>query len=227
MDLTMLQIMRKIMTIAAMCALSIPVVAQDTGEVQPGFRHTLGLNTTGLLNQFRDDNADDPLKTPYLITYSVELGKLAMRVGIGPEYSSETIVRDGFTDSEENTLLRMDGRIGAGLVVVNDHRWQAIAGLDAVTGYFRERKIEDSGFDRVTDQEEIETFGGGPFIQLAFQISKRISLSAESAVYWQHQKTTQTQLFENFPDFNNVINENSGSDLEITLPNTIFVRIHF
>jgi hypothetical protein len=150
-----------------------------------------------------------------------------VRAGIGPEYSSETIVNEGFTDSEENTLLRMDGRIGAGLVILDDHRWQVIAGVDGVAGYFRDRRIEDSGFDRITDQEEVETYGGGPFIQLAFQLSKRISLSAESAVYWQHQNTTHTRLFENFPDFDNVISENSGSDLEITLPNTIFVRIHF
>lgn len=222
-----MKVLHKSIVIAAISTLSIHASAQESSEDQPGFKHMLGLNTTGLLNQFRDESTNDRFRTPYLITYSMELGKLAVRAGIGPEYSTETIVHDGFTDSEENSLLRMDGRIGAGLVVLDDHRWQAIMGLDAVAGYFRERNIEDSGFDRITDQEEVETYGGGPFIQLSFQLSKRVSLSAESAAYWQHRNTTQTQLFENFPDFNNVISENSGSELAVTLPNTIFVRLHF
>jgi hypothetical protein len=152
---------------------------------------------------------------------------VVFRAAIGPEYSTETIVRDGFTDSEENTLLRLDGRIGAGLVILDDQRWQAVAGLDGVIGYQRDREIEDSGFDRITTQTEIESLGGGPFVQIAYHLSRRISLGAESSVYWVSRTNTLTELFENFPDFNNVINKNTGSTLDITLPNTIFVRLHF
>ena len=213
--------------IVTICMLSLQVNAQpDSSVAQGGFSHTIGFNTTGLLNQFLDDT-NERFKTPYLITYSLELGRLVMRAGIGPEYSSETIVHDGFTDSEENTVLRIDGRLGAGLVVLNESRWQAVLGLDATGGYFRERNIEDSGFDRITDQEEIETFGGGPFLQLDFHLSKRISLGAESALYWLHKSSTHTQLFENFPDFNTILSKNSGSELEVALPNTLFIRIHF
>lgn len=212
---------------ALLFVLPLFVIAQEAEEPTRGIRHAIGLNTAGLLDRVIDDSEEDRFKTPYLIAYSIELGKLAVRAAVGPEYSSETIVHDGFSDSEENTLLRLDGRVGVGLIVLEDHRWQAIAGVDATGGYFRDRQIEDSGFDRITTQVETETFGAGPFIQVDFHVSKRISLGAESAIYWQQQKTTHAQLFENFPDFNNVLSENSGPELEITLPNTIFIRLHF
>lgn len=209
------------------CTVSMVSAQKDIAQESTGFKHTIGLNTTGLLNQFLDDTDKKDYKTPYLITYSIELGKLALRAGLGPEYTSETIVHDGFTDTEENTFLRLDGRIGAGFVVLEDHRWQAMAGIDIAGGYERDRSISDSGFDRITEQLELETIGGGPFLQLAYHVSKRISLSVESSVYWMYEKTTRTELFENFPDFNNVVSENTGSSLHVALPNTLFVRIHF
>ncbi len=223
----MTNISKKISLVAAIFLMCMCAQAQDIPDVQTGFRHTIGLNTVGIFDQFSDATQESPHRTPYLITYSVELGKLALRAGFGPEYSSETTVHDGFTDSEENTFLRLDGRIGAGVVILSDTKWQAIAGADLVGGYIRDRSIEDSGFDRITDQVETKNFGAGPFIQIAFQLSRRVSLGTDSALYWIHEKSTHTELFENFPDFNNVLSENSGSKLELTLPNTIFVRLHF
>lgn len=207
---------------------SLHSIAQQAMEAEdPGFNHTIGLNTVGLLNQFRSEDNEDRFQTPYLITYSLTLGKLVLRAGIGPEVTTETIIHDGFTNSEEHNFLRMDGRLGAGLVILDDGRWEAIAGVDAAGGYLRDQNIDDSGFDRITEQEEIETYGGGPFLQLAYNVSRRVSLSVESAAYWLHRQTTETLLFENFPDFNNIVRESSGSELELALPNTLFVRIHF
>jgi hypothetical protein len=210
-----------------LCLITASGIGQEVAaDKQPGLSHTIGFNTTGLLNQLLDD-PEERFRSPYLVTYSMELGKLLLRAGIGPEYSTETTVHEGFTDSEENTVLRMDSRVGAGLIVLNENRWQAAVGADIVGGYFRERSIEDSGFDRITTQTEIEHYGAGPFFQLDFHLSRRVSLGSECALYWTRQSTTHTQLFENFPDFNTILSENTGSELEVTLPNTVFVRVRF
>jgi hypothetical protein len=189
--------------------------------------HAIGLNTIGFFDQFTGDDNETRYRSPYLITYSGALGRIAIRAGIGPEYTSQTVVHDGFTNSEENSLLRIDSRIGAGITLVDDSRWEVLVGLDATYGYSRERDIEDSGFDRITNQIETQAFGGGPFIQIAYQISKRVSLSTESTLYWTHGTSEHIELFKNFPDFNTVLSKTTSNGLDLTLPNTIFLRIHF
>jgi hypothetical protein len=189
--------------------------------------HAIGLNTVGFFDQFIGDENETRYRSPYLITYTGSLGRVAIRAGIGPEYNSETVVHDGFTNSEENSLLRLDGRLGAGVKLVDDSRWEVLVGVDAMYGYLRDRDIEDSGFDRITNQVETRAFGGGPFIQIAYQISRRISLSTESTAYWTHATTEHVERFQNFPDFNTILSKTTSDGLDLTLPNTIFLRFHF
>ncbi|MDX1408460.1 MAG: hypothetical protein R3330_10015, partial [Saprospiraceae bacterium] len=200
--------------------------AQQTKQDSDGLRHAIGLNATGLLdNLFNAEDREGGL--PYLLTYELVAGRLVLRAGIGPEYTSETVVHEGFSDSQKRTDLQLDGRIGAGLRVLDEERWQLIAGVD-ITGYYGLEEItDDSGFDKITDEMESQRIGGGPFIQLSYQLSPRISLRTESALYINRYKETHTEIFENFPDFNNQLSKTTGTALDVHLPASLFVQFHF
>ncbi len=212
--------------IAGCLALNLFAQQEETEAPKPT-QHSIGLNTIGFFNQlFNSDNMPSH-SSPYLFTYTYAPDRVAFRAAIGPEYTSETTVHDGFSNSEEHTVLQLDARLGAGLVILDDRRWQAIAGVDGAVAYLRDRAINDSGFDRITTQTETKTFGAGPFLEVAFHLSRRISLSTESTCYWMHGTSENVELYKNFPDFNTVLNKTTISKLEITLPNTLFLRIHF
>lgn len=207
---------------------STPALCQSAhGDEPAGMQHIIGLNTFGLLNQLLDRSDSSEFRTPFLFTYTGDMGRMALRAGIGPRYKSETIVHQGFTDSEETSTLQIDGRLGVGMYFLNDGKWSALAGVDAVISYLRDRSIDDSGFDRITNQVEKTTYGGGPFIEFAFQVSPRVSLGAETALYWMYGKSKHSEVYKNFPDFSTVFSETTISELNITLPNTLFLRIHF
>jgi hypothetical protein len=203
-----------------------PASAQEATEAKI-LHHQIGVSTLGLLNLIRDDAEGSEFQTPILFSYAYRTPALIVRVGIGPKYSSESIERDGFTDREEISSLAIDGRIGAGIRFIADGRWEAYAGVDAAGGYHRDRTIEDTGFDRITEQTELRRAGGGPFLQVDYHLSPVVSLGAESGLYWIQETTKRTVHFENFPDFDSEISETTGNDLDVSLPNTIFLRFHF
>lgn len=204
----------------------LPLGAQQPVTDAPVLKHALGLNATGLLhNLFDGTEREDAL--PYLLTYDLALGKLLLRAGVGPEYATETVVHEGFADSQKRTDLRLDGRIGAGIHVLQHPRWQVATGVDIAGYYHLEEITDDSGFDKITQEMEDQGIGGGPFLQLTWHVSPRISLRTESAFYATRYKTTHTEIFENFPDFNNQLSKTTGTRLDIYLPASIFVQFHF
>jgi hypothetical protein len=90
-----------------------------------------------------------------------------------------------------------------------------------------DRTVDDTGFDKVTYENEEWNLGGGPFVQLVFRINDRISLSTDGALYFKHFNTTENELFENFPDFNNELSKTTGQKLEVFLPTSLFIHFHF
>jgi len=222
--------MKRFVTIPALVlclACLMDVSAQELPDNEtPVTKHSIGLNATGLLNNILNPDSEDN-RMPFLITYDLIMDKLVFRAGIGPEFMSETVVHEGFTDSQKRTDLQLDGRLGAGFRVVDDVHWNINAGLDIVGRYAVEKTTDDTGFDKVTDEVESQRIGGGPFVQIDYKISPRVSLGTEAALYFSHKQTTHTELFENFPDFNNQLSKTTGTQLDTFLPTSIFVHLHF
>ena len=222
--------MRSILLIACVCCLAQIGLSQDrrasNDDEKKTYTHSLGLNATGLIQDvFGSEN--DAHSLPYLFTYELELQQLGLRVGVGPSYTSETVVHEGFSDSQELTDLQLDGRIGVSFRLFEEDKWRFSGGVDVVGQYVLLKTIDDTGFDKVTDQIETESIGLGPFVQIAFQATNRISIRTESALYARRFKTTHTELFENFPDFNNELSKTTGTTLDTFLPTSIFIHLHF
>lgn len=210
-------------------SLALPLTGQEPAQEDRSEKrteHIVGLNATGLLHQVFGDS-DGTGDLPYLITYAWDAGKMHLRGGLGPEFRNETVVHEGFTDSEKQTFLDLEWRTGLGFEVLDEEKWGVLAGIDVVGSYTLDRTTNDSGFDKITDEIETWSLGGGPFIQLGYRLSQRISLSAESALYARHFNTTHSELFENFPDFNNELSETTGQQLDTFLPTSLFLHFHF
>jgi hypothetical protein len=215
-----------VLLIAATGVISAQEVTPDDAASQESFAHFVGLNATGLLQtvlNLEDDEGD----FQYLVSYDWDLGKMHLRAALGPEYSSNTTTHEGFTDREENTFFRMNSRLGLAFDLLDNQKWSVIAGVDAIGQYISDISTLDTGFDAVSEEEETWGLGAGPFIQLAFRISPRVSISTEAGFYGRYSESTLTETFENFPDFNNELSKTTGWALETSLPSAIFIQFHF
>lgn len=213
--------------IIVFATITLAVSQDDDAAAQNGmYKHTLGLNATGLIENLFNSEPDSR-SNPYLILYNYDMGKTNLRVSLGPEYLSSTETHEGFTDSQERTVIGIDARLGVGFDIVDEKRWKVMAGADIVGKYFLDETTNDTGFDKITDEDEEWNVGGGPFVQVLFFISPRISIATETGLYFRHFETTTTELFENFPDFNNQLSKTTGSELDFILPTSIFLQFHF
>jgi hypothetical protein len=137
------------------------------------------------------------------------------------------VVHDGFSDSQEMTLLDIEARIGLGFDIIDERKWIVRTGFDIVGAYSLDKITEDSGFDRVTNKTEGWNIGVGPFAQIIFKLSPRVSLSTEAALYGKHFSTTVSEEFDNFPDFNNVSSKTTGQSIDFFIPTSLFIHFHF
>lgn len=219
--------MKKIVLISLFIALCISAFAQNRqSDTTKTFRHDIGLNAIGMLRAlFNSDELD--AVTPYLFSYNLDMGKTNFRAGLGPSYSSSTETHEGFSDSEKTTSVDLDLRLGLGFDVVDHKRWTVRTGFDVIGGYRLDKTVDDTGFDKVTTENKAWNIGAGPFAQLIFRINDRISLSTDSALYFNHFNIEENELFENFPDFNNQLSQTTGQKLEVYLPTSLFIHFHF
>lgn len=198
--------------------------AQEAKE--PEYAHFFGLNATGLLHTVLNTEEGEN-ELPYLITYDWDLGKMHLRAAFGPEFESTSTTHEGFTDREETTYVCLDGRIGMGFDLLDNDRWFVIGGVDAIGRYISAIETLDTGFDAVSEEDETWSAGAGPFVQLAFRISPRVSISTEAGFYARYFENTITETFENFPDFNTELSKTTGWTLDSFLPSAIFIQFHF
>ena len=188
--------------------------------------HTIGLNATGLILNFTDTEEDE-YTNPFLFLYNWDSGTVNLRAAIGLEYRNSEEIHDGFTDKTINKTAGIDGRIGIGWDIFQEKRWKIMAGVDLIGGYHSSQVTNDTGFDKVTEEDKAWSIGTGPFINLAFYIAPRVSIGTESGLYFRYFENTTTELFENFPEFDNQKSKTTGSELSIILPTALFIQFHF
>lgn len=204
---------------------SVPAFSQEQAGDEQQNRHRLGLSAIGILERLTD--AGEAANPRFLITYRYSPGKVFVRAGVSPSYYSDEITHEGFTDKTDSLHLRIDARIGLGIPVFTNSNWQVDAGIDAVGQYSVEERISDSGFDKVSDQVKEKSIGGGPFVCFTFQINERISLGTDAALYFMYTEGTRNMLFENFPDFNDELDNSRSFELQAAMPSTIYLQFHF
>ena len=198
----------------------------ESETTRHNFKHDIGLNSIGLLSALFDGD-DAEFVTPYLVSYNLDMGKTNIRAAIGPKFSTSTVVREGFTDTQQQIATDIDYRLGLGWDIIDEPKWLVRSGVDMVGSYTLDKLVDDTGFDKITNQDREWTLGGGPFVQIVFRISDRISLSTDAALYFTHFNSQSKEIFENFPEFDNVISNTTGQELGAFLPTSLFIHFHF
>ena len=181
-------------------AFSCSLFGQD--ESQFKLKHELGLSTSFFQNNVLSNGQNS---NPYSLSYKLISHQLGLRIGAGATFSQNTIQEEGFADNQRDVDYTTDLRIGAEWRKPIKDRWLVYAGIDLIGTQIVDKTIIDSGFDKVTDISSTLGYGGGLVVGFQFYINEHLSLATEGAAYFRNMTTTTARLFENFPDFDDLV----------------------
>lgn len=170
------------------------------------YRHELGADITGLLNQFlnfgsanTNTNYYTPLPTYYL-TYRYLLEKTSVRFGVGGNYSKNSISDyqiDGKDKVFYNTYTNVSVRIGYEFVSELSKRWQAFYGLDFRPSIFSQDNPASysnggyiNGFKNAST-----TLGFAPLLGFRLRLNNRVSITTEASFSYNIQYYSKQRLF--------------------------------
>lgn len=189
-------------------------------------KHELSMDVTSLIRQFlRGDSIG--FDSPYFLTYKLLMGNQGIRLGLGGRYNRSLKYNEQFADNQVDVDREINMRLGYELRSQLGEKWLGYFGLDAVGLLSQTKTIRDSGIDVITNKLNIWGIGGGPTIGIQFYLTDRLSFSTEGSFYFVYLEEKSFELFQNFPQFNDVIEVNDKQELKITLPSTIYINYTF
>ncbi|MFK7972626.1 MAG: hypothetical protein AB8F95_19805 [Bacteroidia bacterium] len=189
----------------------------------------LGVSGNWMLRQIipvRNDSGFSQ-SSPYMVTARWGRKSWAVRFGLGGVYSRREIQLEGFGDKEIFYKNRYDLRLGFEKRYRLGEKLVGSLGLDATAFYQNDEQSVDSGFDVVTTAERSKGLGIGPVIGLSYFITPRLALFAEGSVIGQIASAESARLFQNFPQFDDEIEEVTSNNINIHLPATIYIAFIF
>jgi len=199
---------------------------QSNAQMDTSKRHEISLNTH-ILQSILGDNEN--IQQPYTVTYKWKYNQQnAIRLGIGGAFNQDKTQIDGFADSETRLSYAMDVRAGyERRIVFKKMKGFVYFGGDVAFNLEANELIVDSGFDKVSTIDRSWGAGLGPILGVQYYLTPRLSISTEGAFYFFYNKKTEAQLFENFPNFDDVINQVQGLELQQILPASIYLNYTF
>lgn len=209
--------------------LSQAAFAQTDDDLKP--EHQIGVNATLFIKQFLSFNDNVFNSSPYSLTYKYIDQNEGWRIGLGGSNTSSKSNPNNGTNITTNNGLNINVRLGYEWQKKLDKRWLMYYGLDGIYSYSKFRStssIQSGGFPPKTEEVISSTegfgFGGGPVLGMEFKISKRISLNAETAAYFNYGETRRRDKNTFFIGFER--NEfTANTSLFINLPTAIFFII--
>lgn len=214
--------MKKIIYIIICVVFTQSAFAQEDAKT---LQHEVGINTLLLQNLIVNQGETQP----FTFSYKLILDNKAIRFGVGGTFDRVLRREDGFADSETNITYNTDLRIGFEWrkTLGDNNNWLTYFGVDAVGLQAMDKTIIDSGFDKVSEYERALGFGAGPVVGLQYYINDHLSISTEGAIYFMKQESTSARLFENFPDFDDILNTIDEFHFNTILPTSIYFNYKF
>ncbi len=195
--------MNKLIVIFLLFFCSHACFAQDSTKAMDSTKakvyfNEFGFDMTAFLRQFTNSNSGTypsyyyPL---YYLTYRRHLDCGNIRFAIGGDFSSEERGSSVSTDTNKykNERFSLETRIGWEFVSELSSRWQAFYGLDfkaSLHYQLTEDQFYSGGYAH-GNESEVQTYSLAPMLGLRFKINKRLSLSTETslAINWQKSKS--------------------------------------
>ncbi len=205
-------------------------IAQDEAAVEKTpikLRTEVGIQTNALFGRLSNDDENGLVQNPYLLAGKLAFGNLAIRLGVGGQHDKKVDKVDGFANTTTTTKQRLDLRLGIERQFQIADRWVGTLGIDAVADWTQDKTVEDSGFDVITDTDDLQYIGGGVAAGVKYQISRRLSIGTEGFVYYTAGNLTKGEFFKNFPVGEDKIQESDVTSLKIGLPAALYLNLEF
>lgn len=193
------------------------------------FKNVIGVDATGLLQQFLNLSEYNYWYVPYHITYKRILKSNAIRLNLGGNISasSETSNDTSNTDRTRKSFL---AGIGFEHYSYINKNCNVYFGVDAIYryGYTNYHSWDNSRISKQKD--ESHGYGLSPFLGFQFKFWKRISIAVESSYDILYSKSTSSNDRE-YPGYPEYIDrhdksESSGISTRFNPPVTIRFMVH-
>jgi hypothetical protein len=218
--------MKKTFFYIILLCLSANVNAQTETQTESKPKPTwqFGLNTTQLLKQFLNPNSSST--EPYTLVGRRIQGNKAFRFGFGIFWDSRKEQVEKFLDSKTFNNQSLSMRLGYEWRRELHPRWNAYYGIDVVGIYKNDENVSDSGFDKVTIQNQNIDTGLAGVLGMEYKLNERVSLSTEGSLgmFYSTGKdgtkfsaATQTDSFKS----------KSGFKTITQLPISLFLNVKF
>lgn len=220
--------MQKYFTIICLLIAAGNLAAQEAEPAPFKLRLEVGLQANSLFDRLANDAGGNTAANPYLLTGKIGLGEsLAIRVGMGGQHDKEIQRVDGFANSTTILKQRLDLRLGMERVFPLGDRWFGFLGGDVVANWTQDKTIEDSGFDVITESNDVQYIGGGLSAGIKFKVTKRLSFGTEGFLYYVVGEKTDGEFFKNFPVGEDKINKSDISSVKVGLPSALYLILEF
>ncbi len=189
-------------------------------------RHYVFANTTFFLKQIINLSNQNIAVSPYIVGYKCFFKKHGVRLSVGGSFSKKTEFPDS-TSTRITNNNSLDYRVGYEYNYKFGKRWTFQTGIDAVgrTNFLYSKA--NSSFDIVTTSSPSNSLGGGPFLGIQFNISKRIALFTETAFYYSYTWSKRKVNSMNFPELNMDRSDGMEHKGEFILPTSIYFAFVF
>lgn len=214
---------------------------------EKNIHHEIGVNATYFMKQVFSLSSNTLPTQPYQLTYKLIAGKkIAGRLGIGADMSSQNTTVSGSTTPRQTNNSNVFGRIGVEYRKQVSRHFLAYAGIDFVTQLINSKTTTStdpgsgggSGFSQtVVTTDKNNGFGGGPVLGIQYYINKRMSLYTEMPITFltgHKSETVSTTTINNGGGFGNPtttydsnITNSTTNDFSIMVPVTLYFAVKF
>ncbi len=210
-------------------------VAQAKKNPSDSTQHQICKNTVSinflepvlkLLSKNASVDSSFNLKAP-VIFYGRQTRKMFYRAGVRISMKNKLDESDLFADKKKENYNRYDGTISALKIKSIADKIKIGYGLTATGFVLFDRKIFDSGFDKVTFNNRTWSIACGPDLFLRYEINKRLSLFTEYLFAYQFYKSYSGKEFSAFPDQNYANEKSTQHGIQFDYPITIYLTYHF
>lgn len=187
--------------------------------------HFVGLQANLLVRQvFNFGNANNPINSPYLLTYSIIDRKSKWGVDVGLGYTlNSTFENDGNT-KKENNINDLYFRIGAQKLIPLNKRFVALANVHILYDMLNSKTKTESDFggqiQKITSNTSSTRFGLGPCLGLRYRVSNRVFIGTEASYYFKMGNSKSNVKSEIY--FQGQIQQSTESDSNNDLKQFVF-----
>lgn len=218
--------MRKTIVYLLFVYLPFPAICQEE-ENSIKYTNQIAVNATFFFKQFLNFSSSNSIAvSPYVITYKLISPKNhAFRMGIGGNFSNKKENFNNGTPPRITNTESVDFSAGYEYRLPLTKKWLCLFGVDAVTHLENAKTVAEDVTEKITTVTTNNNYGAGPVMGIQFNISKRISLFTETALFVRASSAKIETTFMNSPQFNSK-QTTSETTINFVVPASLFLAIN-